>query len=891
MPSTSTLSAPIGSDIALKRRRGRPSKTGVAPQMASGSVITTKHFLGYSLNKDANAFCIFQDFEEQRGLEHTAQTTETHIKIPASLEEKFSDADFRDEVLGYAERIRHDLGQRDNYKLHLQKEAPDHVYFSYSIDGAPTTELYIHPSRVDVSVQAFESPEEKESFQMAVAHQNFSNKAYKKWREVVRDQFLDDVISHELVKKFGSDEEQKEEARAQKVAMHGHNGAKKVIEEVLVSSEPETEIALVVVAAPVETPKEEEKPLLLEVPHTPVLTIEGGQGLVPVKEPEPTVLEAVTLEVVEKATPAPVILPPVAEVKPQEVVKVPRTRPRISVVSRPALPMVIDDATRSATPSEYIEAKKAFVAAAKVLKPFEGIFGSFRKEFQHDDFVKQVKLYRETKERYDKARLEYAVFVVTRQIATMLGAIHLDVVIQRKFLSLSFWVFQGQAMFSQTRIGHLISEERYEKYEEWLRHGTDNLDMQLEFRTLLNMVTLEGSTIAGLLGAPLGVATDRDPNQAVRIAAAASADLSVLREGLRGSFGIEACRVPEMSFSQRRTLDEMVDLSHMRDMVTMLEFHARLRGEVLSMERHHTTYCDLYTQLYEKYVSVVTNPEGTISVAHGLGREKASIALVESLLRQGKTLKEYASVKLDGMKFLEDISHQPSPENLHELSRVFALSRWQGTAMGERALHMWNYWHDKGGIEKAGMVYIELQRAETLLGALRRIVWAHGDLFPDQGEGEQKVYMTLRQVYEQMGFTVVPENPRQWLRLGNAGDRVYVDANGQIWYANTSGKEAGFLEIDEFEGFVEGTPEYVLWKMVHDGGEEMFMDYIKDFTDIFLNYYEKKIDLLPEAGRVALRHRLEGLVAKDHDSREEAEVFFRDFYHRHHKDAIEKAKE
>ncbi|MEK7102754.1 MAG: hypothetical protein AAB870_00205, partial [Patescibacteria group bacterium] len=678
----------------------------------------------------------------------------------------------------------------------------------------------------------------------------------------VRDQFLDDVISYELVQKFGTDAERKEAQRAHSVAMHGHNGAKKeaVTAPVVMVTAPQPIVQQPIVATPVEVVKEEEKPLLLEVPHTPVVTIEGGEG----------------------------VIAPVIEVS-KEIKEIPVVpRPRVTIAAKPVRPITNNEVVSSGAPTEYVQAKQAYLAAAKVLKPFEGILGSFRKEFQHEDYLKQVKLYRETKERYDKARLEYAVFTVTRQIAAMLGAIHLDVAVQRRFLSLSYWVFQGQADFSKTRLGHLISEQRYEQYEQWLRRGSDNIDMQLEFRTLLNMITLEGFTLAALVGATLGVKTDHDPNQTVRIAAAASANLETLREGLRESFGIEACRVPEMSFSQRRTLDEMADLSHMRDMVTMLEFHARLRGEILSVERHHTTYCDLYTQLYQKYSSVVENPEGTVSLAKALGGEKASIALVEHLLRQGKTLKEYAGIKLEAMKFLEEAGHHSSPYNLHELSRVFALSRWKGTAMGEHAQHIWDGWHDKGGTEQAGMTYIELGRAETLLGGLRRIVWAHGDLFPDQEEGEQKVYMTLRQVYEQMGFGSVPENPRQWLRLGNEGDRLYVDAKGQIWYANTSGREPGFLEMDEFEGFTKGTPEYVLWKIVHDDNEEAFMEYIKDFNDIFLNYYEKKIDLLSESGRTALRHRLEGLVAKDHDSREESEAFFRDFYQRHHGDAVEK---
>ncbi|MDP2656258.1 MAG: hypothetical protein Q8P11_01695 [bacterium] len=840
-----------GTDISttmFKRGRGRPPKDNARATTALVLVPAAKKFLGYTLETHEGDFSVCQKYEECVGIKCNTTTEDTPIRIPESLKETITDMAVREDFLHYAMHIRAELTRHDNNKLHLQKETPDHVYFSYSIDGAPTINFFIHPSRIDVAVSAFENESEHESFHGAVAHQNFSNKAYKKWRDTVRDQFLDDIISFELVKKFGNDTERQEAQKSQRVSMYGHNGAKKIVSPVAQTTSN---------TPPKQSTPEETYEIIPTSHDEHTVTIEGGQGTIEKDE-----------------IPAP----------PLEMWAPNTTASQYIKTQSPRLPTT--DVPAPAEIPEYIEAKKALKIAMESLKPFEGLIGIFRKELQNSDYLKELKIYTTAKDHYEHARSRYVVFILTRHIATMLGIERISFN-SKRLASLSSWIVEGQKQFAKTCIGYLLSNERYGHYQQWLERGDRNIDMQLELKNLLNIMTLEGFMMSAFLGATPGLATDSDPSQTIRIASAASTDLSILREELRASFGIEACRVPEMTFIQRRTLDDMEDATHMRNIVTMLEFHARLRGEVLSMERHHTTYCDLYTQLYQKYYNVVTKPAEGVSIQDALGNEKTSIALTESLLRQGKTLNAYAAVKLDGMKFLHLMIKEKYPRSLHDLARVFALKRWENTDMGDCAEEIWEQWHEKGGIEKGGMVYLILEEGETLLGALRRGLFTYEELFSDiEGEGEQKVYTILRQLYNTMDFVDLPSDPKDWLRLGNKGDRVYFDEKGQALYINDSVVEPGFLDAEEFEGFVKGTPEHVLCNMIHDGDGEDFLEYIKDFPEVFLHFYEQKIDVLSAPKRVELQSRLQALGTQDHDSREEAESFFRAFYKRHHGDEV-----
>ena len=199
--------------VAVKPRRGS------AKQAMRGIIEQVRHLLHRA---DDGCYMVARQQGED--------VQPTKVVLPDNVMPKLdADTDLKDELSHFLDAAYEALSHKDAWKIHLKKEAPNQVNFAYTINGGPNRSHFVDPQEVNVEPSAFNDELEHASFHDAVIKQNFNNAAYKKWREQIKQKYVDNILSAELHETYGDETALSAWREEQERIKAVHQGIKQVL--------------------------------------------------------------------------------------------------------------------------------------------------------------------------------------------------------------------------------------------------------------------------------------------------------------------------------------------------------------------------------------------------------------------------------------------------------------------------------------------------------------------------------------------------------------------------------------------------------------------------------------------------------------------------------------
>ncbi len=688
-PTVSTPSSKKGGVLlGIVKRRGRKPKVRIESR---------RDFLGYVLRKGLEGYAVYAQEEIIEGDAQSVEEQATHISVPSSLQERFVDADLRQEVMGFATRIRTALHHKDNCKIHLDKVAPQNVSISYTIHDAEMRMWYLDPTAVDVSVSAFDSPEDHAHFLNAVAHQNFSNKAYKKWREGYKEKALDEMVSGEIVRMYGNGEEKEALERMQSKRASMQRKEQPTAHSSVVAPAVKSVVRVAAVAPMVAAP------IMKEVAH-----ISMTANVAP-SEMSSAVLDARLREVVhasatETQTPSfvpPLVIPPSVPEPTPSSRSTASTRPfqELESSTAPASPAhsgikkervppvshkgysVVDEEEEGiaiTAPTLLYRAPKKeesmdgphltgdywhdvienYHYTSRLMERYRGVRGFFAREFRHNDFQKDRAAHAEATRQYHTIRPRFVFKDLREDLAEAIDAANIHLTIEQFRLKTAFWLANAVGDYGQYSAGTLFSGAWSERCDVWFGADDDsNMGDDVRNATLVGLVRM------GILGVPFASTGDIPTTDEC---------LALIYEGKREYQG-EVSDMRLNTLIRQRTWNDphvasiddtqiaLLDAPTVGYIMGALAFRALLNGAVLSLSPDDEGYSALALRLsdhtaeetasaplpVEEYIA--SSPAPSMS-SHVSTKEEARDELIKEVFSQSEASPKKHAVRQETVK-------------------------------------------------------------------------------------------------------------------------------------------------------------------------------------------------------------------------------------------------